>query len=535
MKKLILFPLYLLCSTIFIFIICELSLTLFSNSVPTFVNYEYYPNLVGDLPPSLDVRDNLITGLPYHVKTNSQGLRSDQELREKDEDVVRVLCLGDSFTYGVGVDNNQTYPSLLEHYLKEKYPHSKIEVINFGAPFFDIVDELDQWIEKGKSLRPDLVIVQFYINDIQTMDGTSFRREQRRGKKKFNNISHFIKNSKIFSLASMLAYNIQKFRHETPPVNNSTSDPWYSGRYCTDLTDSQIDIIRSKPLNQEYSSLVQCRWEQYIHNLLDLKKSIEESGADLLFVNIPDTDQITKNKYAPSLCLNSMLTQHNIKHIDFLPLFRGMYHRERLKIYNTPLDFHTTPAGNTLIAKTISNVIEINGGRALAKHPGKFYDFKTIASAVLFSDNGNLQFDSKSSELFSNTINCNEHIHLQGTSSAQDHVDALTYDKSPGTIDIELTLKNEKEYIEVMITPAIFNNADNGEIKLYILLDNGENLIALNRSNDSSVDEQYIFSHYSPGNMFKKVILRFVIGESTAIVFDKKANTKAPRFLLSLG
>ena len=46
----------------------------------------------------------------------------------------KIYCLGDSFTYGMGMTHDKSYPFLLEEKLKEIYPEKNIEVFNLGKP-----------------------------------------------------------------------------------------------------------------------------------------------------------------------------------------------------------------------------------------------------------------------------------------------------------------------------------------------------------------------------------------------------------------
>lgn len=53
------------------------------------------------------------------VSVNSLKLR-DIEIKPKEANEYRILCLGDSFTFGLGVNDNETYPRILEQILRQK-------------------------------------------------------------------------------------------------------------------------------------------------------------------------------------------------------------------------------------------------------------------------------------------------------------------------------------------------------------------------------------------------------------------------------
>src|SRR3989338_6101118 len=66
-------------------------------------------------------------------RTNSLNLRG-SEIHPKSDDEFRVLCLGDSFTFGVGVDTEDTFVNIAEKILnqdKERY-----YIINAGGRKF---------------------------------------------------------------------------------------------------------------------------------------------------------------------------------------------------------------------------------------------------------------------------------------------------------------------------------------------------------------------------------------------------------------
>jgi lysophospholipase L1-like esterase len=88
---------------------------------------------------------------------NSLGLR-DREIHLEKGDKYRVLCFGDSFTFGWGVNVENSWPKKLEQYLLGK-GYANIEVINCGRGG-QYTRTYKKYIEKAVPLlKPDLVLV----------------------------------------------------------------------------------------------------------------------------------------------------------------------------------------------------------------------------------------------------------------------------------------------------------------------------------------------------------------------------------------
>jgi lysophospholipase L1-like esterase len=99
------------------------------------------------------------------VTKNSNELRDREFAIPKPPDTYRVLVLGDSFTWGVGLDIEETIPKQLEAALRTTTA-STIEVINAAVPGMNTVNELAMLKEHGLKYEPDMILLVYLLNDI---------------------------------------------------------------------------------------------------------------------------------------------------------------------------------------------------------------------------------------------------------------------------------------------------------------------------------------------------------------------------------
>lgn len=112
----------------------------------------------------------------HKVATNSLGLRGAKEIdKQKQEGVYRILVVGDSMTFGWGVEDNETFSAVLERNLnaaaEEIGTNKKFEVINAGFMGGFTLDGFYSWlVNKGFQLEPDLTLVSFFpYNDVSDL------------------------------------------------------------------------------------------------------------------------------------------------------------------------------------------------------------------------------------------------------------------------------------------------------------------------------------------------------------------------------
>lgn len=142
----------------------EIALRLFAPQPTGPVQYAWNPEL-GQVQVPLQQGRRTIPGVyAYSYTNNSVGIRGTREYAAgRRPGIRRILLLGDSFTYGVGVDDEQTFAARLERILDST--DATTEVINAGVGGTGTDYALNFFLKAGRPLQPDLVALFFYWND----------------------------------------------------------------------------------------------------------------------------------------------------------------------------------------------------------------------------------------------------------------------------------------------------------------------------------------------------------------------------------
>ena len=115
------------------------------------------------------------TARPVSKPRNSLGYRDLERAVEKPPGARRIVVLGDSFTWGAGVDFDDAYPRRLERALARRHGGA-VEVVNLALPAFKTDDELAVLETQGFAYRPDAVLLGFVLNDAEEAASAEKRR-----------------------------------------------------------------------------------------------------------------------------------------------------------------------------------------------------------------------------------------------------------------------------------------------------------------------------------------------------------------------
>ena len=135
---------------------------------------------------NLAVTDSTFKDHPYIMHVNAQGLRSTENVPyKKPPGHFRILALGDSFTEGKGVNDDETFCYLVNRQLNQtsNKEGATYEVLNSGVDSYAPLLEYLYLKTKGIKFEPDFVVMFYDMSDlIQTrryLKHADFDREGR--------------------------------------------------------------------------------------------------------------------------------------------------------------------------------------------------------------------------------------------------------------------------------------------------------------------------------------------------------------------
>ncbi len=112
------------------------------------------PNISYELKPNLNIHVFRST-----VQTDASGLRSPQA----DPAKPTLAVLGDSITFGYGLEESQSIPGRLQEMLPAW------NVVNAAVPGYNLLQEAGLYQEKVAALQPKALVLIFYWNDLHDM------------------------------------------------------------------------------------------------------------------------------------------------------------------------------------------------------------------------------------------------------------------------------------------------------------------------------------------------------------------------------
>jgi lysophospholipase L1-like esterase len=257
---------------------------------------------------------------PY--RRNSLGLRGPEPTPAAPGGPRRVLLIGDSFTFGLGVeDDDAPFPAVLGRRLAGSDP--PVEVVNGGIPGSVSADWLALWRRAGDLIDPDVVIVVFFLRD-----GTT-----------------------LLTIPDFFG----QIRREIARRNAGSTLYQYSHLYrrLRDLRDrSRVAEIYTESLIDAYVGEDTTEWQHAQQNLLELRSMVEDHGAVFGLAVFPVLVELDDDyPFQPVVdALMDFARRNDIQALDMLPAFRGL---DGPDLWVSSLDQHPNAEGHELAAEAL--------------------------------------------------------------------------------------------------------------------------------------------------------------------------------------
>lgn len=283
-----------------------------------------------------------------YVAINAKGLRDRDFPYEKPEGTYRILVLGDSFTEGLQVDIEKTFPKQLETLLNEQAA-SPVEVINAGVSRYGTDRALLFLEEEGLKYHPDLIIYALYPNDItDNVESGLFRIENGRLVQHSVEISTweqvrgFLYDTSYLYRIGLATYLI--LRQQNDPTLIETEWGLVLPIYRADLQPREIRAW-------ELSAALLNRLAENPNVMVVYLPEIFQTENDL-WAKVENSEE-TLVRDAPNMKLAEIMPA-NLTFIDLSPEFREVGQDTSLYYVS---DGHFNAAGHALTARLLAPVI----------------------------------------------------------------------------------------------------------------------------------------------------------------------------------
>lgn len=122
--------------------------------------YKFIPEYGFGLYPNRTIVHAQPGNFEFHYTVNEYGYRGDPLPVADSYSTRNIVVLGDSYSFGQGVEDDEPYAAVMEGLLGDEYA-----VINLGSPGWGLTQEIRRYFELGTLYRPEILVLQYCWND----------------------------------------------------------------------------------------------------------------------------------------------------------------------------------------------------------------------------------------------------------------------------------------------------------------------------------------------------------------------------------
>ena len=267
-----------------------------------------------------------------HLTTNARGFRALEEYtKEVPEGRYRVVCAGDSFTLGYGVDDTETYPAWLQRL------DPRLQTVNMGQGGYG-VDQAYLWYARdGVEIDTDLLLFVFIAPDFERMLDARFNGEYSK---------------------PVLVAREGELVVENQPVPNDWTSARGRRRASAFLAQSSLGDLLTRVARRLHGGGARPEpggplpYEEAAELMLrNLHRLCAERGQDLALVMIPLRDPSVGRSDEVAAWLGGLSAELDVPYLNLLDDF-AVLPKSEVELYYQA-DGHLNALGNRLVAELL--------------------------------------------------------------------------------------------------------------------------------------------------------------------------------------
>lgn len=319
---------------------------------------------------------------PYEARAgfvlSSRGFRTPEVAPEPAAGALRVVVLGDSFTFASGgIPWGWGWPALLERELDRRL-EPPVEVINLGVPAVGPRFELRMWELEGARLAPDVVLLAFFVgNDFTDESGTPLGTRRDSALARWSVTWRLVRNllrlhrERAAGLDAVPSVAPEERKLERGGVERSEyrqryrdDEPRFSEEVYLEIEEGRLRLVRA-----DHRQIFERLFADTREVLVRLHRSVRARGARFFVVLVPDEFQVSEEVLAriveryeldpdqldltlPQRRLMELCEAEAIACLDLLPVLKTAPER----VYRVR-DTHWNLAGNRRAARAIGEAL----------------------------------------------------------------------------------------------------------------------------------------------------------------------------------
>jgi len=298
------------------------------------------------------VKHHALSGADIPININSVGFRGEEVALDPTPGVPRILMLGDSITWGDYVRDEETYVRQAARTLEAGLGY-RVEAINAGVGDTGSQEQIDILEESGLRVKPDIVVLGFYLNDSRPPWGFPAELEGRNWLRR-----HSLFVDKVYEKLTLRRWLRQQ---------GADRFAWVDAQYRLDWKHDRAAFLELAHLAQYDwgAAWVEDSWTTIDRELTRLEAHARRNGFRVATLTFPVRFQVEAStpEDSPQRTFAALARRHGFSNLDLLPVYRA--HAGETIFFDW---CHPTPAMNRTIGAAVADFLRDEVKQVHAAH-----------------------------------------------------------------------------------------------------------------------------------------------------------------------